>query len=125
MPAKSSALIKSPAPLLADIRELIQATRKRVAQTVNAGLVMLYWQIGRRIRLDILKEKRAEYGKQIVSALGRQLEIEFGRGFSEKSLRHMVRFAEAFPDDKIVSALRRHLTWTHLKQIIYLDDPLK
>jgi predicted nuclease of restriction endonuclease-like (RecB) superfamily len=53
------------------------------------------------------------------------LEIEFGRGFSEKSLRHMIRFAEVFPDDKIVSALRRQLTWTHLKQIIYLDDPLK
>lgn len=37
----------------------------------------------------------------------------------------MVRFTEAFPDDQIVSALRRQLTWTHLKQIIYLDDPLK
>ncbi|MDD5557885.1 MAG: DUF1016 N-terminal domain-containing protein [bacterium] len=49
------------------------------------------------------KEKRAEYGKRIVSSLGRQLELEFGRGFSEKSHRHMVRFAEAFPDEKIVS----------------------
>jgi len=49
------------------------------------------WHIGYRVRLDILKEKRAEYGKNIVSALGRQLEQEFGRGFSEKSLRHMVR----------------------------------
>ena len=125
MPSKPSALIKSPVPLLTDIRHLILATRERVAQTVNTGLVTLHWQIGRRIHKDILNEKRAEYGEQIVSALGRQLEIEFGRGFSEKSLRHMIRFAEVFPDDKIVSALRRQLTWTHLKQIIYLDEPLK
>ena len=53
------------------------------------------------------------------------MEAEFGRGFSEKSLRHMIRFAEAFPDEQIVSALRRQLTWTHFKRLIYLDDPLK
>jgi hypothetical protein len=57
------------------------------------------------IRKDILEVKRAEYGERIVSALGRQLEAEFGRGFTEKSLRHMLRFTKAFPDDKIVSAL--------------------
>jgi predicted nuclease of restriction endonuclease-like (RecB) superfamily len=50
---------------------------------------------------------------------------DYGRSFSEKNLRHMVAFAEAFPDEPIVSALRRQLSWTHLKQIIYLDDPLK
>ncbi len=44
-----------------------------------------------------------------------------GRGYTEKSLRHMIRFAEAFPDEEIVSALRRELSWTHFKEIIYLD----
>ena len=73
------------------MRELILTTRSRVAQAINAGLTALYWQIGDRIRREILKEKRAEYGAEIVSALGRQLEIEFGRFFSEKSLRHMLR----------------------------------
>ena len=125
MPSKSSALTKSPAPLLADIRQLIILTRERVAQTVNAGLTTLYWQIGHRIRKDILQEKRAEYGAQIVSALGRQLEIEFGRGFGEKNLRRMMQFAEAFPDEKIVAALRRQLGWTHFKAIIPMTDPLK
>lgn len=118
-------LAPQPVALLTEVRHLIVAARQEVARTVNTGLVSLYWQIGRRIREDILSEKRAEYGGQIVSALGRQLEIEFGRGFSEKSLRHMIRFAEVFPDDRIVSALRRQLTWTHLKQLIYLDEPLK
>lgn len=85
----------------------------------------MYWRIGTRIRLEILKEERAEYGVGIVSEVGRQLESEFGRGFSEKSVRHMIRFAEAFPDEQIVSALRRQLSWTHFKRLIYLDDPLK
>lgn len=111
--------------LLQDLRSMIGETRRHVARTVDSSLVMLYWNIGHRIRKNILKEKRAEYGEEIVSALGRQLASEFGRGFSEKSLRHMIRFAEAFPDPKIVSAVQRQLTWTHFKSLIYLDDSLK
>lgn len=124
--AKPSSIkrIKS-GPLLEELRELILSTRSQVAQVVNAALTALYWQVGDRIRREILKEKRAEYGTEIVSALGRQLETEFGRGFAEKSLRHMLRFAEAFPDFEIVSALMRQLSWTHFKSLIYLDDPLK
>lgn len=109
----------------AEVREMILSARRHTAQAVNAGLTMLYWRIGERVRREILNEKRAEYGAQIVQALSGQLEAEFGRGFSEKSLRHMVRFAEAFPDQQIVSALLRQLSWTHFLAIIYLDDPLK
>jgi predicted nuclease of restriction endonuclease-like (RecB) superfamily len=114
-----------PKTLLKDLRELIAEARQDVARQVNSTLVLLYWRVGKRIRQDILKEKRAEYGEQIVSAVSRELAAEFGQGFSEKNLRHMIRFAEGFPDEEIVSALRRQLSWTHFKQIIYLDDPLK
>jgi predicted nuclease of restriction endonuclease-like (RecB) superfamily len=114
-----------PKTLLKDLRELIAEARQDVARQVNSTLVLLYWRIGQRIRQDILKEKRAEYGEQIVSAVSRELAAEFAQGFSEKNLRHMIRFAEAFPDEEIVSALRRQLSWTHFKQIMYLDDPLK
>ncbi len=124
--AKPAALQASSAKLILDeVRALILEARQRASQAVNAELTLLYWNIGTRICKDILKGKRAEYGEEIVSALGRQLEREFGRGFSAKSLHHTVRFAEAFPDPKIVSALQRQLSWTHFKSIIYLDDPLK
>jgi hypothetical protein len=63
--------------LLADVRELIVQAREGVARAVDAGLTTLYWHVGQRIRQDILKEKRAEYGEQIVSALSAQLEQEF------------------------------------------------
>lgn len=108
-----------------EIRELILSARMQTAQAVNAGLTMLYWRIGERIRREILKEKRAEYGAQIVQALSVLLEAEFGRGFSRRNLFNMIRFAEVFPDFKIVQALLAQLGWTHFSLIIYLDDPLK
>jgi len=49
--------------LLGDIRSLIENARGQVAQAVNAGLVMLYWGIGDRIRRETLGQKRAEYGQ--------------------------------------------------------------
>jgi hypothetical protein len=52
--------------LISDIRSLIETARHNVAVTVNAGLTILYWQIGNRIRQDILKEKRARYGEEIL-----------------------------------------------------------
>jgi predicted nuclease of restriction endonuclease-like (RecB) superfamily len=104
---------------------MIEESRSAVAATVNAGLTILYWRIGARINEEILKGKRADYGSEIVSTLSRQLTTEYGRGFSEKSLRHMIRFAEAFADERIVSALMRQLSWTHFLAIIYLPEPLQ
>ncbi len=114
-----------PKTLLTDVRGMILTARQTVAQGFNAALVVLYWKIGQRIRKDILKERRADYGEKIFYALSRKLTTEFGRGFSQANLFHMVRFTEAFPDPKIVHALSGQLSWTHLRRIIYLDDPLK
>src|ERR1035441_11112463 len=75
-----------PTALLADLRGLIQQAREGVTAALDPSLTTLYWHVGRRIRQDILKEKRAEYGEQIVSALGTLLTTEFGRGFSRRNL---------------------------------------
>ena len=122
---KTSIFPNAPQALMDELREWIRQARVAAARVVDEHLCTLYWRIGTRIRMEILKDQRAEYGAGIVSAVGRQLEAEFGRGFSEKSLRHMIQFAEVFPDEQIVSALRRQLSWTHFKRLIYLDDPLK
>ncbi|MDZ4797737.1 MAG: DUF1016 N-terminal domain-containing protein [Bryobacteraceae bacterium] len=128
MPRKAVAKVPTshPAPALhQELRELILAARERVAQMVNAGLTLLYWQVGDRIRREVLKGKRATYGEEIVSALATQLTAEFGQGFGRRNLFRMIRFAEVFPDAKIVSALLTQLGWTHFTHIIRLDDPLK
>lgn len=111
--------------LAAELRQLIDAARRRAAESVNAELSRLYWQVGNRIGREILGGRRARRGEETVDTLGRQLSAEYGRGFSAKNLHHMVRFAQAFPDEGIVSTLWRQLSWSHFKSLIYLEDPLK
>jgi hypothetical protein len=50
---------------------------------------------------------------------------EYGSGWGEKHLRHCLRSAETFSEKQIVSAVRRQLSWTHLKTIMYLEDELQ
>ncbi len=111
--------------LIGDIRRLIETARHNVAVTVNASLTILYWKIGDRIRQDVLKEKRAEYGEEIISTLSIQLVKEFGNGFSRPNLFRMVRFAEVFPGGKIVSTLSRQLSWSHFVEIISLKGDIQ
>lgn len=111
--------------LLSDLRRMIADAREQAARSVNAALVMLYWQVGKRIREDVLREKRAEYGEEILRSVSVQLVSEFGRGFGEKNLRRMVQFAEVFPDERIVAALLRQLGWSHFVLLIPVKDPLK
>lgn len=111
--------------LLGDVRQLIEQGRQQLASTVNSALTTLYWHIGQRIQREVLQGERAAYGEQIVAALARQLEADYGRGFSAKNLRHMLRFAEAFPDAGIVSTLSRQMAWSHFLELIYLKDPLQ
>jgi len=111
--------------LLSDLRGLILRTRQDVARTVNSSLVLLYWKIGQRVRTEILEEKRAAYGKEIVATLSSQLMPEFGEGFGARNLFRMIRFAEVFPDEKIVSTLSSQLGWSHFVQIIALKDDLQ
>jgi predicted nuclease of restriction endonuclease-like (RecB) superfamily len=120
-----TALTPSDTPLLAEIRSLIDAARQQVAATVNAELTLLYWWIGRRINIEVLQEQRADYGQQIVATLSAQLTRQYGKGWGEKQLRHCLRLAETFPDEQILSALRRELSWTHIKTLMYVDDPIK
>ncbi len=108
-----------------EIKELIIQARNNVIITINSELSLLYWQIGKKIKTEILNNKRAEYGQRIIDDLANKLTLEYGTGWSEKNLRHCLRVAETFPDEKIFSALRRELSWTHLKTLIYIEDPLK
>ena len=121
----TAALTTSAADVLQDIRSLIEAARQRVALAVNAELSLLYWQVGRRIQTEVLQGERAAYGEQSFQTLSRQLTLSYGRGWSEKQLRHCLRAAETFADEEILSAVRRELSWTHIKTLIYIEDPLK
>ena len=108
-----------------DIKQLIEESRRNVAVAVNENISSLYWHIGRRLNSAILQDRRAEYGKQIIVNLSKQLTEEYGSGWSEKQLRHCLHFADIFSDFSIVSTLWRQLSWSHLKTVMYIEDALK
>ncbi len=110
---------------LSQVPELILAALQTVARGVNAALVALHWQIGQRIRRDILQEKRAEYGAEILPTLSAKLEPEFGHGFSARNLARMISFAEAFPDQQIVATLSKELGWSHFVELLPLKKHLQ
>lgn len=112
------------APLLTELRQLIQAARERVAVAVNAELTMLYWHIGARLRKEALQEQRAEYGQQVVETIAAGLTSEFGSGFGRRNLFRMIRFAEQFPEEEIVSTLSAQLSWSHILEILIVKDDL-
>ena len=82
--------------LYTDVCHIIDETRTRVAVYVNAEVCHTNWLIGKRIKEDILYNKRAEYGKQVVKELSQRLSERYGKGWSEKTLRHCLRAAETF-----------------------------
>ena len=111
--------------LLNELRGLIEQARQHVAQTANSTVTMLYWHVGLRIRREVLNETRADYGERIVATVSRQLVTEYGKGFTEKSVRRMIQFAEAFPEEQIVATLSQHLSWSHFVEILPLKKPLE
>jgi len=111
--------------VLSEIRGLIESARGRVASFANAELTMLYWKTGQSIRREILKEKRAEYGMEILPALSAELVCDYGPGFSVPNLSRMIHFVECYPDQKILSTLSKELSWSHIVEILPLKEDLK
>jgi predicted nuclease of restriction endonuclease-like (RecB) superfamily len=104
--------------LFNELSHLIEQSKQQVAVQANSAVTILFWQVGNRINQDILQNKRAEYGKQIVPTLSVQLENKYGRNFEVKNLRRMMQFAEQFTDFQIVVTLSRQLSWSHYLAIL-------
>jgi predicted nuclease of restriction endonuclease-like (RecB) superfamily len=104
------------------LSRLIEQSQKQVATVANSTLTLLFWEVGNRIKNEILKNERAAYGKQIVSSVSTLLEVKYGRNFTEKNVRRMIQFAENFPDFEIVVPLARQLSWSHFIILIPLKS---
>lgn len=122
--APPTPLIAAPG-LLDDVRTLIETGRLQTARAVNSAMVITYWSIGERIRREVLGDDRADYGKQVVERLASQLTVEYGQGFSRTNLFRMLQFAESFPVREIVSTLSRQLSWSHVVELLALEDGLR
>ena len=105
--------------------QIIDGTRFRIATTVNAEVCLMNWNIGKRIKEDVLYNQRAEYGKEIIKNLSSKLTEHYGKGWSIYKLQHCVRSAYTFSEEEIVYAVRTQLTWTHLRSLMAIEDELK
>lgn len=111
--------------ILSDIRLIINQTKETVSKVITSNIAVMYWKIGCRVNTEILENQRAEYGKQIVATLSRQLTIEYGRSYEEKNLRRMIQFAIQFSDIENVATLWRQLSWSHFKILIPIKSELE
>jgi predicted nuclease of restriction endonuclease-like (RecB) superfamily len=123
---KGAAILPTAAPtLLGDVRQLIVEARAHSASAVNVTLARLHWLIGKRIRKEILKGERAEYGQEILATLSQQLVVEFGNGYSYSALTRMVKFVEIFSDEQVIATLSRTLSWSHFCELLPLKDQMQ
>ena len=84
--------------LLNDTSDIIEQAQQAVYHTVNVTLIMRNWLLGMRIHKEVLKEKRAEYGEQVLIELAKQLTQKYGRGFNKSNLYLFVTFYLNYPN---------------------------
>ncbi|MBG0761734.1 nuclease [Vibrio cidicii] len=112
-------------PLSQEVAALISSAKQRAAAAINNEITLLYWQVGNRIRQEVLGGGRADYGKQVIATLATELTAQYGKGWSKRNLAQMVKFAEVFTDAHIVQTLSAQLSWSHFVILCAIDDPLK
>lgn len=118
-----SGVEKVKSSLLNDVREIISAAKSQAVRSVDSCRVQMCWHIGRRIfEEEQLGKDRADYGTYLIKNLSKQLEPEYGSGFSVRQLEMCRQFYRLYP---IANALRSQLNWTQYRMLIQIEDPDK
>jgi len=117
---KAPAIVDETA-LLADLRELIQSARQRIAIAANSTTTLLYWHLGRRLLAESLHDERAQYGKRILVTVSRELTVEFGQAFTLRALYRAIQFCQGFTNQEIVSTLSTQWSWSHFIELLPIN----
>ena len=122
--SEDSVIISSQSEVfISEVRKIIEEARNNAVRSVDFCRVQMYWNIGRRIvEEEQLGNERAEYGAYLIKNLAKDLEPEYGTGFSVRQLERARQFYRLYP---IASAVRPQLNWSQYKQLIAIDDPDK
>ena len=107
-------------PILQEIKTILDNARSNVARQVNRELLSAYWNIGRIIcEYEQSNSDRADYGKQTLKALSRELTKEFGKGFSVSNIQFMRRFYQSYQIQQTASV---KLSWSHYCELLSISD---
>lgn len=106
-----------------DIKKIVATARQQTYKAVNSVIVEAYWHIGQRIVEEEQQgQGRADYGKAVIKNLSLELTEEFGKGFSERSVRNFRQFYLMFADIEIWQSVIAKLTWTHIQRILRVQN---
>jgi len=108
--------------LFSNVSQIIENRKFNIISVANNQIVLMFWEIGRYINTAVLGMERAEYGKQIVVTLSRQLTEKYGKNFEKTNLTRMIKFAVQFPNIEIVSSLGTQLSWSHIRELLPLKS---
>ena len=108
-----------------DVAGMIEKAKQQVAIHVNTELVILNWNIGNRIKVELLNNKKPEYGKQVIKELSKKLVRNYGRGYSSSNLYRMLQLNEFFEDFENFATLSQKLSWSHFIEIVKMDTDIK
>lgn len=84
--------------LFQDACIIIEQAQEEAYRQVNVTLIKRNWLLGMRIQHEVLKDKRAGYGEQVVKNLSKQLTIKYGTGYSRNNLYRFIAFYKSFPE---------------------------
>lgn len=106
-----------------EIKTILKNARQKAYTAVNSAMVEAYWEIGRRIVEEEQNGKeRAEYGKEILQNLSKELTEEFGKGYSYRTLREIRQFYLMFSDFEKWRTVSAKLTWSHFQKVLRVSD---
>ncbi|MCL2861511.1 MAG: PDDEXK nuclease domain-containing protein [Firmicutes bacterium] len=108
--------------LVGEVSHIIEKRKHSIVTQANSGMVMMFWEVGRHIDFSILNNKRADYGKQIVTTVSKQLVLRYGSSFSVDNMRRMMQFARLFSSEQIVAPMARQLSWSHFRELLSVKD---
>lgn len=116
-------LEKNNIKMIEEIKDVIISSRNKIAYEVNNSMISAYWNVGRIIVENEQNGNiKAEYGKQIIRELSKELRNVLGAGFSVSNLFNMRKFYITYPKFQTVSG---KLSWSHYCELLSIQMKMK
>lgn len=111
--------------LVEDVSAMITNAKSSLKTQINTSMILLHWTIGEYLSINVLKDKKSEYGKNVIGEVSKRLSNQYGKGFERASVFRMIQFYQQFPSCEKVATLSQQLTWSHFIELLPIDDELK